>query len=817
MILTQQRITYRNTGVNLASKTLTIEDIGIIPVGVSTLDDIPAIDLDGNPITGVDASLPPDTYKALKQHEDPVELLPRDFKTIGQNVLDLQTNPEEMSFRIKNAIYFSDKFKMDFQMADNLSGEIARQKWDIANMTPQQIFKKIQEAEDTLLKNQIGESFDLAPFSTFGTAFTQSLAGKPALALRGAQVFTPGEALGLDELLEKSSDFFESLRDVESKREIDIKAAGRLWPVDEGDAWWKLNPKAVPEAINAWAANIGDQIPLMLFTFAGRQIGRLVGTIAAPPIAAAAAIVTGGPDPTDVVTIPVVAKAVQEISKHIGGMIPLIAIEAGGFMDYTNALGIDKDIAEKYARRYAPVSGLIEYSQQIFRLKAFSGLTQSAQNQILGRILKRVGGALFEGLEEFSQESLQNFLIGKAIGEMRVRRPEFKANEPRIFEGGGRAFAIGAGVSLFTTGMGSATRRVVAPLSLAAKTSIDKATIAFVENIPEDIEAGIETIVTKAEEIETAKGVSDEVSVKIEETAPVELTEAEAAEKLGTTLEQIRFNNELRDRLSENKIIITDDIRAEFKPKAPVKGLTKAEQKILTPEQQAKARFAQVQGEKVGFKAGEVESREKAKRVLQKIREAKELTKGLQGQAIELAREFLKHNPEIKKDFLARIPKVTTPEQLALFTQEIERGVERAEKDSALSELKIVANQIKPDKMRPEFGEPARKLLDSFKISKSTIDTTLKINDLLDYARQALNSLDPDSVGAVEAQSMIDSLEAKRGKTIGVRELDTESIQQIADTLSSLRAQNLQENSIITSEKADTISSHRESLNKDVE
>ncbi|KKN28064.1 hypothetical protein LCGC14_0858150 [marine sediment metagenome] len=816
------------------AKTLTLEDIQTVPLGSGgiTLNEIPVRDLGGNIIAdGVNASLPPDTYKALKQHEDPIELLPADLQEVGRRVMDLQLDPANMAVRVKNSLYFSEKFGISMTQADIFSGEIAKQKWDIPNMSPEQIFAKIQETEDTLLKNQVGESFDLAPFSTFGKAFKQSLAGKPAAAVRGVTVFT-GEAgegpivlgVDIDKMLNKASDFFENLRDQEDRREIDIKIAGKLWPVNEGEPWWKLSTKQIPEAINAWAANISDQIPLMLLTLAGRATGGIIATPAAAKLSAAVALVTGGPDPTDVVTVPVVAAATIALGKHLGGMAPMVSIEAAGFMDYANELGLDKDIAEKYARWYGPISGLIEYSQQIFRLKAFSGLAEKAQQQLLFEIIKKVGGlSIIEGLEELSQESLQNHLIGKAIDEQKLRNPEFATKKPRLFEGGGRAFAIGTGVSLFTQGSGRATRRSISFVSDAVQAKTDKTTIELAESPARElIRIEIEKNVIEAEKTETAKGVSEDIETKIQEVAPVteqvpvELTEQEAADKLGTTLEQIRFNNELRDRLNKNKIIITDDIRAEFKAeskKGP--GLTKAEQAILTPEQQRQARFAQTEGEKVGFKQAEKESREQARREVSKIQAAKKLTAQLQKTAKALIDAFVV-DKDTKNLLKAKLKSdVKTAEDLKPFMDSVTEGIEEAERKGKVKDIIKATKRIKPDKMRKPFGNAARKLLDSFKVGKKRVETQIKISDLLDYARQVIDTVAPDSIAAVEAQDMIDRLQNERAKTIGIRDLDSQSLQQILDTLTSLETMDAQESSIITEEQAKEVESRRETLKTD--
>ena len=340
--------------------------------------------------------------------------------------------------------------------------------------TPGQIAPQDTQGEVGLLQQAT------EPFKTFGQAFTQSLAAKPATALRGVTAFTREEAFGLDPVLLKTSEFIESLRNPNTKAEIEQKIQGRLFPVQEGDRWFQVDPKLIPEVINTWAANIGDQIPLMLMTLTGKLIGKAVGK----PAGALAGILTAAPaglDPTDAVTVPAIATATSKIVEHLGGAAPLIAVEAGGFLDQAEQMGIDKDIAEKYARTFGVGSGAVEYAQVLWNLKAFKRLAGPAKKTILKRVFTELGGSLFEGVEEFTQEGMQNFFIGKAIDDQKARTPGFKARKPEIFEGGGRAFTIGTGVSLVTRGFGKASVVVRDTFSPEAQAEVDQATEATVE------------------------------------------------------------------------------------------------------------------------------------------------------------------------------------------------------------------------------------------------------------------------------------------------------------------------------------------------
>ncbi|HDZ39973.1 MAG TPA: hypothetical protein ENH62_17155, partial [Marinobacter sp.] len=311
---------------------------------------------------------------------------------------------------------------------------------------------------------------------TFGQAFTQSLAAKPALALKGTTAFTPGEAFGTDKVLNKTSEFLNSLRNPNTRAEIEQKMQGKLFPIQEGASWSDIDVSLLPEVVNSWAANVGDQIPLMLMTLGGKVVGKAVGKPVGAAAGTLAGLATGGVDPTDVVTTPVIATATAKIVEHLGGAAPLIAIEAGGFLEQAASVGIDTDIAEKYARIYGVGSGAIEYAQVMWNLKAFRRLSAPMRKSILKRVLTEIGGSAFEGVEEFSQQGLENFFLRKAIDDMKLRNPDFKARKPEIFEGGGRAFTIGTGVSIITRGFGRASVVVRDTLSPQAQTEVDAAT-----------------------------------------------------------------------------------------------------------------------------------------------------------------------------------------------------------------------------------------------------------------------------------------------------------------------------------------------------
>ena len=536
---------------------------------------------------------PPDTFTQLKNAEKATDLLPSDARDSINQIADLQANPDSQDARTKASLYFAERLDIPLQDANQMMTSIAKQQWGTPGMSPEQIFSSIVKSEEGLLKNQVAGDFDLAPFSTFGNAFKQSLAGKPAEALKGAQVYTPGKAGDVVDVgLAKASDFFFSLQDAEKKTEVDIKAQGRIWPVNKGDRWYQISPQALPETINTWAANIGEQIPLFLLTMAGRAAGKLTGKAIGKAAGLTAAVATGGIEPTDMVTAPLAAKAVEDISKHIGGAAPMVAIEAAGFMDYAGEIGIDKDIAEGYARWYGGLSGAIEYSQHIFKLKAFQALTKKGQAVAIKKIFKVMGAAgLLEGLEEFSQNGLQNHLMNKAIADQRLRNPDFAAKDIKILEGGGRSFAIGAGVSLFTTGIGSASIRGGRAVSEQARKAMDAISERFANNPVEVVNAVDNALVNGKMEFDTPEDAQD------------------FADRVATEAQEQSRDVQINVSAADSSVTVTE-LEGTEGVNVPPAGEPAPGQAVVTPEGEAAQIDADLAGGDVGVLPAEIKEKD---------------------------------------------------------------------------------------------------------------------------------------------------------------------------------------------------------------
>ncbi len=352
------------------------------------------------------------------------DFLPLDVRYDFGRIIGMTEKPDETRAKMVNSLYYTVQLGIPPEIAFNMTDEL----------------NKIWFGEKKL---------PLQPGKLFAQSFIHSMAEKPAMMLKGLEVYTPGTGK-VDTLLEKSATFLQSLKDPETAEKLQQARAGKLWPVSKYAKWYQVQAKYLPEVINAWATNVGDQIPIMLITLAGRKMGKAIGEPIGAATAAAWATATGGLDPTDVATAPLVKTITSKVIEHLGGAAPLVAMETGFFMDEAEALKIDKDIAEKYAKLYGPGAGVIEYAQWLWVLGRYKAITKTAQDTIMRQVLTHIGGSAVEGLEEISQEGLQNKLLQKAVAEMKERHPEYEGIAPKTWSGWKRSGAIGAGVSFIT-------------------------------------------------------------------------------------------------------------------------------------------------------------------------------------------------------------------------------------------------------------------------------------------------------------------------------------------------------------------------------
>ncbi|KKL61828.1 hypothetical protein LCGC14_2191400, partial [marine sediment metagenome] len=245
----------------------------------------------------------------------------------------------------------------------------------------------------------------------------------------------------------------------------------------------------------------------------------------------------------------------------------------------------------------------------------------------------------------------------------------------------------------------------------------------------------------------------------------IEVSDAEAAALLGESLEKIKANAELKQRLSK-ELIITDFTPSDFVPKARKgPGLTRAEQQLVIPEVQGKLRFAQTQGLPVGFKAGQKEANDIAKRRLDDFRTTRKVEKAILQDARKLITEYAK-DPVVAKKLITSLAKVDSPAKLSAFADKIGEFVREAERKQAIASYKTTFNKLKKDNRlgKVAFGklrEPARKRIMEFadtidlqKLSvakKEELETLMgKVKDLGVDLSEGIAQLDVDTQDALK-------------------------------------------------------------------
>lgn len=314
----------------------------------------------------------------------------------------------------------------------------------LLNEKPSYMYDNYDLFMSELKRHADKEVEELGPLGAFWHGMIQGAAEHGSAILQGATAFTPGEMWGLDKKLEQTADWIESFRDPERKAQVQKALEGPLWPKDEEGNW---DLKMMPDVINTWAAQVGDQVTIMAITLAAQEASKGMAKLLS---------LAGGP------AAPIIYSIISPIMKHVGGAAPLIGMEAGGFLEQADAIGISPDIAEKYARIYGVGAGVIEYSQVIFQLAPFKKIGKKIQGKIIARILMEIGVDIGEGLEELSQGALERFFMNKAIEESdpsKLTRPPEELKQ-KLMTGGLREFAIGAGVAAITRGFGNVTRGI---------------------------------------------------------------------------------------------------------------------------------------------------------------------------------------------------------------------------------------------------------------------------------------------------------------------------------------------------------------------
>lgn len=221
---------------------------------------------------------------------------------------------------------------------------------------------------------------------------------------------------------ERIASWIENLAPEELRKEVEEAASGELFDFDKRSA-------------NAWLAIVAQQIPIMAQMFVGKGVGALAGGVVAGPPGAA----IGG----------------------VGGGIGAMALpEANSMIKAANRLKMDPMSYRSEARLHGLGSGAIEYAQIMWMGKAWMRtktgkkiLTKPAM-EFVKKVVEEIGGHTMEGVQELSQEVLQNYFLQRAAIKHNMMHPDNPVEAPEFFEGAMRAFSIGVGVSGIVRGTG---------------------------------------------------------------------------------------------------------------------------------------------------------------------------------------------------------------------------------------------------------------------------------------------------------------------------------------------------------------------------
>lgn len=345
-------------------------------------------------------------------------------------------------------------------------------------------------------------------------------------------------------------DWFLSLAPEKWSWEVDQAAKGPLFDFNA-------------ESANAWMATIGAQIPVIGASVLGAAVGSVVG----PPGAVA------------------------------GGFAPMALMEADDFYTSATGIGIDADIARKYAKIYGVGSGAIEYAQVLWIGTAFKPQTKvlsAKASALVVKALKEVGGIAWEGAEEFGQNELSTWLLQKAADEHNLSHPKDNIKAPKLGEGGLRAFATGAGVAGVLRMTGHTTGLIG---QVRAEEKIEAARqrgeTTPVTRISRIVPTG--RIVARVDPLAMGEAVVEAKPEKVEQAAP-----AKPAKPL--TLPQLRkkaagLNLDISDLNELTGKERRDAIQARIDEAAAKRPLLERGTKPLTPEeaftlQQTEATFA---------------------------------------------------------------------------------------------------------------------------------------------------------------------------------------------------------------------------------
>lgn len=190
---------------------------------------------------------------------------------------------------------------------------------------------------------------------------------------------------------------------------------------------------------------------------------------------------------------------------------------------------------------------------------------------------------------------------------------------------------------------------------------------------------------------------------------------------------------------------------------------------------------------------------DRARAVAERIANAKEFKDSLRRDAISVIRAIPK---EDQARYILRASKVTTLKGLQNLRKDIETGVERQERQTAVKSLRAAAKAVKPKKMLPEFAKIVQPILDSLKEGSLREETKAKRSELAQLAKQVVDQSEPDSIEHVQATRMVADLAVKSETEIVIDDLDINEIQRLTEFLISMNFHNASDTIAAQGEKS---------------
>jgi hypothetical protein len=218
------------------------------------------------------------------------------------------------------------------------------------------------------------------------------------LIRKGIETVTPG-------FFDKASQKIRDLISPETRQEVETAVSGKMLPKKLSD---------IPEFVQTWTSLVAQQAPQLATQLAG-------------PLPSAATLVTQ---------------------------------QKGQFINEAEKIGIPEKQTRKYSDFYAVPAGISEYADNVVvlakRVPGLSKVTDAIKNKIASKIAHELGAASFEGTQEFGQNYLQSFMLGKAAKEAGMTEEQLAGKIPQA---SARDFWAGFGIGAVLRGAAAAGRK----------------------------------------------------------------------------------------------------------------------------------------------------------------------------------------------------------------------------------------------------------------------------------------------------------------------------------------------------------------------